>query len=145
MLDIEALINYVNNVAADEADNRLPAAWSAHWAWTMVPVEADSLPDNVPLVAFYQGREVWSKREGSPCHQSTDPSVLVALLICDKRQLPMRLKELRSVLYGWQAPNDREHRRLYLSDEPGLPCDALDIKGDYIWWQDNWFTAYAIS
>jgi len=145
MLNVEALINHINTVAADDADSRLSADWSADWAWTMTPVEAENLPDSVPMVVFYQGRELWSKREGSPCHQSTNPSVIVALVICDKRQLAERLKALRSVIYGWCEKSSRECRPLSLSDDPALPCDALEIKGDYIWWQDNWFTAYALT
>ncbi len=145
MLAIQSLIDHVNSVATDEADSRLPADWSAHWAWTMVPVEADDLPNQVPLVAFYQGKEIWSPREGSPCRQSVLPSVIVAIIVCNKRQLAERLRQLRSVLHGWNAPDDREHRALYLSDDPGLPCDVMDIKGDYLWWQDNWMTSYAVT
>ena len=144
MLDLQALIDHVNAVAADPSDPRLPPEWSAHWAWTMNPVEAEDLPSAVPLVAFYQGREVFASRTGYPCSQTVQPSVIVAVIVCNKTEHAARLRELRSVLLGYQAQGDESHLPLYLSDEPGLPSEALDIKGDYLWWQDNWFTRYIL-
>lgn len=144
MLDLQALIDHVNNAALDPLDSRLPPEWTAHFAWTMQPVEAEFLPGAVPLVAFYQGRETFAPRTGYPCSQTAMPSVIVAVVVCKKSEHAARLAELRRVLLGYQAQGDENHLPLYLSDEPGLPCDALDIKGDYLWWQDHWFTRYTL-
>ena len=139
MIDMQQLIDDL------QVSGTLPAEWSVEWAWTMQAVEAEDLPGNVPLLALYQGDEYFSPREGSPCFQTAMPSLVNALIVCKKTELRQRLAEARTALIGWQAAGDREHLALYLSDDPGKPSRPLDIKGDYIWWQDVLMTRYPFT
>jgi len=122
----------------------LPSEWLVEWAWIMTPVEPDDLPYAIPLLALYQGEESFTPRNGSPCFQTASRSVIHALVVCKKTELKQRLDEVRARLLGWQRLSDDQHLPLYLSDDPNKPCHALDIKGDYIWWQDLYFTSYPL-
>lgn len=142
MLDLTQLVVHINTLA-QTTGSPLPPEWSAHLAWSMQPVESSELPAQVPLVALYQGREVFSPRQGSPCFQTAMPSVIVALIVCSRADLNVRVPQLRSAIYGWKAPGDRVHEPIYLSDQAAFPCEPLDVRGDHVWWQDHWLTDYA--
>lgn len=142
MLDLKQLVDHINTLA-QTPNSLLSSSWSAHLAWSMQPVDSSELPAQVPLVAFYQGREVFSPRQGSPCFQTAMPSIIVALIVCSRAELNVRVPELRNAIYGWKAQGDRVHDPIYLSDQVAFPCEPLDVKGDHVWWQDHWLTDYA--
>ena len=136
MIDMQQLIDDL------QVSGTLPAEWSVEWALSMEAIEAEDLPSNVPLLTLYQGAEYFSPRDGSPCFQTAMPSLIKAIIVCKKTELKPRVDEARTALVGWQAAGDRDYHALYLSDDPGNPCDSLGVKGDYIWWQDVLMTRY---
>lgn len=138
MLNLQSLIDELK-----QENSPLQPDWMIEWAWTMTPVEPEDLPYAVPLLALYQGDEVFSPREGSPCFQ-TATSTVIALTICHKTELSQRIEVARQSIIGWRAEGDELHSPLYLSDEPGKPCRPLDIKGEYLWWQDVYLTQYPL-
>lgn len=138
MIPIQTLIDDLT-----QANGPLTSDWMIEWAWTMAPVEPEDLPYAVPLLALYQGEEVCSPREGSPCFQSATSTVM-ALIICHKTELDQRVAATRQALIGWQAAGDEQHSPLYLSDDLSKPCRPLDIKGEYLWWQDVYLTHYPL-
>lgn len=135
MIDIDALIADVTI--------ELSSDWTVRRAWTMAPVDDESLPEEVPIMAFYRGTEVGSPRNGSPCFQELR-SALIAVYIVKQSDETLRIKEARKAIVGWQKANDRECLELYLSDDAGAPSGPIQITGQYIWQKDVWLTKYPL-
>ena len=134
MIDIDALITDLKN------DSNM-SDWSIQRAWSMAPVDDENLRGEVPILAFYRGNEVFSKRVGSPCGQSSK-SPLIAMMVLDDDDEQTRIKQARQAILGWQKAGDRSCLALYISDESGMPCGPVQITGRYIWQKDVWFTNY---
>lgn len=143
MLDIEALITHLKTTQGTTTQKALPADWTVQHAWSMQPVDDESLPDEVPIMAFYRGNEVFSERHGSPCCQRST-AALIAVYIVRHSDETARIKQARNAIIDWQKANDRECLQLYLSDDPGMPCGPISITGQYIWQKDVWMTKYEI-
>ena len=125
MIDIDALI-------ADLQSYEELSDWNIRRAWTMTPVDDESLPSEVPILALYRGTEVFSPRTGSPCSQ-TAISSLIAVYVVRHAEDHARIKQARQALLGWQKAADRECLHLYLSDDAGMPCGPISITGSYVW------------
>lgn len=134
MIDIPALI------ADLQADSNM-ADWSIQRAWTMAPVDDENLRGEVPILAFYRGNEVFSKRVGSPCGQASK-SPLIAMMVVEHDDEQTRIKQARQAILDWQKAGDRSCVHLYISDDAGMPCGPVSITGRYIWQKDVWFTEY---
>lgn len=135
MIDLTQLVT--------DAGASLPAGWSVEWAWTMAPIEAEEISGKVPFLTLYQGSETFAARMGTPCFQTALFSAVIAVTLCHKAELSARLFESRKALLGWQASPNDQNAKLFMSHTPDA-CGPVQIKGEYIWWQDTYLTTYPL-
>ena len=107
----------------------------AQQAWSMQPVE--ELSEDTPACFVFPSNESAGGNafDNAVVQQvSTEWSLM---LVCETAQMEALRAEIRGLILGWQATD--LHQPLTFSNG-----QAVDIKGDYIWWRDTYFSSIHI-
>lgn len=135
MIDIDKLV--------ESAQSMLEKDWYVDWAWSMAPIEPEEIPGKVPFLSLYQGSETFTARLGTPCFQTAQFSSVIGVTLCQKTELKARLNESRQALMSWKSDPNDDNSKLFMSHSQDA-CGPIQIKGEYIWWQDTYFVTYPL-
>lgn len=107
-------------------------------AWTKDPV--DAFEQEVPTCLVYPAQQFSSQSRDSPvCRQEIQLSV-VCLIVTRTDVMGEVIKQIRDAILGWQvAPEYSIFKFTHQNIPYGVP---LDIKGEYMWWQDTYQAEY---
>lgn len=127
---ITSLITHVN-------DNKSAAIKQVKHAFSMSPFDVDDYDTETPAAFFYLRHQDSSDPQRTERPQIT--SLIYVDMLCTYQDLPAITGEVRALTIGFNfGPRFTNVAMAFPERSGGETGAILEIRGDYIWWQDRY-------